>query len=277
MWHAYEDFIGKSIDFFEFLNTEIPVYRGKNSENFTEDDTFISFSFDENIAKKFGDTVIQTLIKPIETLGNLSRSGEYEVMVPRESIAAYDNIPNGVKIDYSNPNDENAQQILAVTNARKEEAEAHRENEAAIIRENAARRDGQAIEAEVKRQIEERDELWTGIEDLKDADKVDVSFYITDETFDKSTVLQNLQQILVSYRQFSQDPNAQIILRNIFDILGLDGETLISSMSQQGQMAQGQGQGVPQGELQGQQEGAMTEDGLLASQNQRVANQEQSL
>lgn len=132
-----------------------------------------------------------------------------------------------------------------------------------------------AIEAEVKRQIEERDELWTGIDDLKDADKVDVSFYITDETFDKSTVLQNLQQILVSYRQFSQDPNAQIILRNIFDILGLDGETLISSMSQQGQMAQGQGE--PQGELQGQQEGAMTEDGLLASQDQRVANQEQSL
>ena len=146
MWHAYEDFIGKSIDFFEFLNTEIPVYRGKNSENFTEDDTFISFSFDENIAKKFGDTVIQTLIKPIETLGNLSRSGEYEVMVPRESIAAYDNIPNGVKIDYSNPNDENAQQILAVTNARKEEAEAHRENEAAIIGENEARRERQAIE-----------------------------------------------------------------------------------------------------------------------------------
>lgn len=141
MWHAYEDFIGKSIDFFEFLNTEIPVYRGKNSENFTEDDTFISFSFDENIAKKFGDTVIQTLIKPIETLGNLSRSGEYEVMVPRESIAAYDNIPNGVKIDYSNPNDENAQQILAVTNARKEEAEAHRENEAAIKAENNARKE----------------------------------------------------------------------------------------------------------------------------------------
>ena len=133
-----------------------------------------------------------------------------------------------------------------------------------------------AIEAEVKRQIEERDELWTGIDDLKDADKVDVSFYITDETFDKATVLQNLQQILVSYRQFSQDPNAQIILRNIFDILGLDGETMISSMGQ-GQMAQGQGQGVPQGELQGQQEGAMTEDGLLASQDQRVANQEQSL
>lgn len=179
MWHAYEDFIGKSIDFFEFLNTEIPVYRGKNSENFTEDDTFISFSFDENIAKKFGDTVIQTLIKPIETLGNLSRSGEYEVMVPRESIAAYDNIPNGVKIDYSNPNDENAQQILAVTNARKEEAEAHRENEAAIIGENEARRERQAIEAEVKAADARRTELVKRLDeyggDILDSATVDAN------------------------------------------------------------------------------------------------------
>lgn len=179
MWHAYENFIGKSIDFFEFLNTEIPVYRGKNSENFTEDDTFISFSFDENIAKKFGDTVIQTLIKPIETLGNLSRSGEYEVMVPRESIAAYDNIPNGVKIDYSNPNDENAQQILAVTNARKEEAKAHRENEAAIIGENEARRERQAIEAEVKAADARRTELVKRLDeyggDILDSATVDAN------------------------------------------------------------------------------------------------------
>lgn len=129
-----------------------------------------------------------------------------------------------------------------------------------------------AIEAEVKRQIDERDELWTGIEDLKDADKVDVSFYITDETFDKSTVLQNLQQVLTSYRQFSQDPNAQIILRNIFDILGLDGETMISSMGQ-AQVAQGQ----EQGQLQTSLEGEQTPDQLLQSQDQRVANQEQQL
>ncbi len=129
-----------------------------------------------------------------------------------------------------------------------------------------------AIEAEVKRQIDERDELWTGIEDLKDADKVDVSFYITDETFDKSTVLQNLQQVLASYRQFSQDPNAQIILRNIFDILGLDGETMISSMGQ-AQVAQGQ----EQGQLQTSLEGEQTPDQLLQSQDQRVANQEQQL
>lgn len=129
-----------------------------------------------------------------------------------------------------------------------------------------------AIEAEVKRQIDERDELWTGIEDLKDADKVDVSFYITDETFDKSTVLQNLQQVLTSYRQFAQDPNAQIILRNIFDLLGLDGETMISSMGQ-AQVAQGQ----EQGQLQTSLEGEQTPDQLLQSQDQRVANQEQQL
>ena len=128
-----------------------------------------------------------------------------------------------------------------------------------------------AIEAEVKRQIEERDELWIGIEDLKDADKVDISFYITDETFDKSTVLQNLQQVLTSYHQFSQDPNAQVILRNIFDLLGLDGETMMSSMTQQ------QAQPQEQGELQSGLEGEQTPDQLLASQDQRVTNQEQAI
>ena len=135
-----------------------------------------------------------------------------------------------------------------------------------------------AIEAEVKRQIEERDELWIGIEDLKDADKIDVSFYITDETFDKSTVLQNLQQVLTSYRQFAQDPNAQVILRNIFDLLGLDGETMMSSMSQPVQQVQQvQGQTQTQGQLQTSLEGEQTPDQLLQNQDQRVANQEQQL
>lgn len=133
-----------------------------------------------------------------------------------------------------------------------------------------------AIEAEVKRQIEERDELWIGIEDLRDADKVDVSFYITDETFDKSTVLQNLQQVLTSYRQFSQDPNAQVILRNIFDLLGLDGETMMASMTQQ-QLPQGGQEQGGQGKLQSGLEGEQTPDQLLQSQDQRVTKQEQAI
>jgi len=129
-----------------------------------------------------------------------------------------------------------------------------------------------AIEAEVKRQLDDREELFAYIEDLKDADKIDVSFYITDETFDKQTILQNLQQILTSYGQFSQDPNSQIILRNMLDIMGLDAESIIGNMSQQPQAPQGQ-QGQQEG-LQAPVEGQLTDDQLLQSQDKRIANQE---
>ena len=129
-----------------------------------------------------------------------------------------------------------------------------------------------AIEAEVKRQLDDREELFAYIEDLKDADKIDVSFYITDETFDKQTILQNLQQILTSYGQFSQDPNSQIILRNMLDIMGLDAESIIGNMSQQPQAPQGQ-QGQQEG-LQAPVEGQLTDDQLLQSQDKRIANKE---
>lgn len=123
-----------------------------------------------------------------------------------------------------------------------------------------------AIEAKVKEQLDERDDLWLGLEDLKDADKIDVSFYITDETFDKGTVLQNLQQVMANYNQFAQDPNAKGILRSIYDLLGLDSETLMSSMVDTPP--------APPEPLQAQQEGVMNQDALLEQQNKKVANAE---
>ena len=39
-----------------------------------------------------------------------------------------------------------------------------------------------AIEASIKQQLDNKEELFVAIEDLKDADKIDISFYITDET-----------------------------------------------------------------------------------------------
>ena len=138
-----------------------------------------------------------------------------------------------------------------------------------------------AIEATVKKQIDEREDLFVAIEDLKDADKIDVSFYITDETFDKGTVLQNLQAVLGSYSQYAQDPNAKVILRNIFDILGLDSETMMGSMEEQ-QLSPGQSPGQPQEQreqpqdMATNQEGSQTQDGLLSSQNKRVSNQEET-
>lgn len=126
-----------------------------------------------------------------------------------------------------------------------------------------------AIEAKIKEQLDERDDLWLSLDDLKDADKVDISFYVTDEAIDKGTVLQNLQQVMMNYSQFSNDPNAKGILRNIYDLLGLDSEALMGSMvdTPQAQMEQTQ-------PLQATQEGAIGEDALLEQQNRRVANQE---
>lgn len=123
-----------------------------------------------------------------------------------------------------------------------------------------------AIEAKVKEQLDERDDLWLGLEDLKDADKIDISFYVTDETFDKGTVLQNLQQVMANYNQFAQDPNAKGILRSIYDLLGLDSETLMSSMVDTPP--------APPEPLQAQQEGVMNQDTLLEQQNKKVANAE---
>ena len=124
-----------------------------------------------------------------------------------------------------------------------------------------------AIRESVKKQLEEKQDLFVAIEDLKHAEDLDISFYVTDETFDKGTVIQNLQQVLTSYRQFSTDPNAMVILRNIFDILGLDSETLMGNMEAQPNLPQEQQ--APQTE----QEGAETPDNLITSQENRINTQ----
>lgn len=128
-----------------------------------------------------------------------------------------------------------------------------------------------AIKETIKKQLEEREDLWLEIEDLKDADKLDYSFYVTDETFDKGTVLQNLQTVLTSYRQFAQDPNAIVILRNILDILGLDSEGIIGNMTQQPTSDLPGSEETPT--LASNQEGVMNTDKTLETQDKKVANQ----
>ena len=128
------------------------------------------------------------------------------------------------------------------------------------------------IAEEVKKQIQEREDLWIELDDLKDVDKLDISFYITDETFDKATILQNLQQVLIAYKGLATDENSMVILRNMFDIMGLDSETLMNQMniSQPGLMGDmGEGQ---QGALASPQEGAITQDSILEQQENRVNN-----
>lgn len=86
MWSNFKEFSGKDIGFKEFLNSEIPVYRGKNSEKYVDGDELLAFSFDENMAKKFGNHILETLIKPIETLGAFQTTAEAETLVYRKPL-----------------------------------------------------------------------------------------------------------------------------------------------------------------------------------------------
>ena len=86
MWSNFKEFSGKDIDFEEFLHSEIPVYRGKNSEKYVDGDEILSFSFDEKIAEKFGQHVLKAVIKPIETIGSYQTTAEGEVFVRRDQL-----------------------------------------------------------------------------------------------------------------------------------------------------------------------------------------------
>lgn len=86
MWDNYKDSTGKKIGFEDFLHSDIPMYRGKNSEKYVEGDETLAFTFDPKIAEKFGKYVLETLIKPIDTLGSYQTTGESEALVYRKSL-----------------------------------------------------------------------------------------------------------------------------------------------------------------------------------------------
>lgn len=81
----YQEFLNEKISFNNFLNSEITVYRGGNT-NFTKDDVFISFSYDKKIAEKFGSNVVSQKVKVKDTLGNFQTTGEYEILIPRNLV-----------------------------------------------------------------------------------------------------------------------------------------------------------------------------------------------
>lgn len=83
---VYQESSGKRVDFEEFLDMEVEVYRGGNFK-FVKNDVFVSYSFDKGIADKFKtrdkQEVLSRKIKIRDTLGSLQTDGEAEVMVPR--------------------------------------------------------------------------------------------------------------------------------------------------------------------------------------------------
>lgn len=86
MWDNYKQFSGKDIDFNKFLYSSIPVYRGKNQENYTDDDKVLSFTFDRSVAEKFGKHILETVIRPIDTIGSYQTTAEGEVMVRKDYL-----------------------------------------------------------------------------------------------------------------------------------------------------------------------------------------------
>lgn len=88
MWDNYKQFSGKDIDFNKFLYSNIPVYRGKNQENYTDDDKALSFTFDRSVAESFGKHILETVIRPIDTIGSYQTTAEGEVMVRKDYLDA---------------------------------------------------------------------------------------------------------------------------------------------------------------------------------------------
>lgn len=84
----YKVFSGKDISYEEFLNSDIKVYRGKNSEKFVEGDDVLSFTYDRKVAEKFGSNVLEETIKPIQTIGSYQTTGEHEILVRRKQTNA---------------------------------------------------------------------------------------------------------------------------------------------------------------------------------------------
>ena len=86
MWDNYKQFSGKDIDFNKFLYSNIPVYRGKNQENYTDDDKVLSFTFERTASESFGKHIHETDITPKDTIGSYQTTAEGEVMVRKDYL-----------------------------------------------------------------------------------------------------------------------------------------------------------------------------------------------
>ena len=81
-YYNYIEETGNNISFQKFLDTPITLYRGTNGQKTMREDRWHSFSYNKNIAKKFGDNIQTIKIKPKDTFGSMQTTGETEVLVP---------------------------------------------------------------------------------------------------------------------------------------------------------------------------------------------------
>lgn len=83
-YDGYKKYSGRDLNFKEFLETELTLYRGTRGQSTTnvDDETFMSYSYDKNIANKFGKNIETIKVKVKDTLGMYQTTGEYEILVP---------------------------------------------------------------------------------------------------------------------------------------------------------------------------------------------------
>lgn len=107
LWQLYQEETKQAIDFYDFVNKEIEVYRGDVAPALYNDQQKHSFSFSKDVALSFindwelkpgekKEDYLKTIkISPKETLGNLATSSfehEYELWIPNSKSPYVDNI-----------------------------------------------------------------------------------------------------------------------------------------------------------------------------------------
>ena len=91
-YQNYKEYIDKDISFDDFVNKEIPLYRGSNDSGFVDADKFIAFSYRKDMVEKhFANRnkevpISEIKVKIKDTLGSYQTTGEAEVLVPRNIV-----------------------------------------------------------------------------------------------------------------------------------------------------------------------------------------------
>lgn len=140
MWDNYKHSSGKDMGFDEFLHSDIPMYRGKNSEKYTDGDETLAFTFDKSVAEKFGKYVLETFVKPIETLGAYQTTGESEALVYRKQLED----KAGYKQWHEDMSNKNVPQAIYST----ETADVIKEETAALTQQNEELRENNTLKRE---------------------------------------------------------------------------------------------------------------------------------
>ena len=95
-WMRYNNYNKSNMPYEEFLNTPIPMYRSDKNLDASMNNEYISLSLDEKQAQKFGEQVVQYMIKPIDTIGTPNTrtyAEESEIIISTAKFKSSQNAP----------------------------------------------------------------------------------------------------------------------------------------------------------------------------------------